>query len=183
MLLEALSNIVCLYLMARSLLVKDFFKQVLKCWCYYMRDCVIHKLLISFCCLFLIAKIYSRKDKRILPDVNFIFQFPKRPFVIHCSKRRVLLLCQLSNWIFSLAGRSVWVFLFFLKFLVCWLYVSNVSLTTILIDEMNCFIFGYSFFPIFWEAVFVFIWAMGRQTMLGNQSRNLQNDMQKNRIS
>lgn len=37
---------------------KEFFlKQVLKCWCFYMRDCVTHKLLISFCCLFLIAKI------------------------------------------------------------------------------------------------------------------------------
>lgn len=146
-----------------------------------MRDCVIHKLLISFCCLFLIAKIYSRKDKRILPDVNFIFQFPKRPFVIHCSKRRVLLLCQLSNWIFSLAGRSVWVFLFFPE------VSSLLTLCIKCIFDHNLdwwnelfYIWILFFFPIFWEAVFVFIWAMGRQTMLGNQSRNLQNDMQKN---
>ena len=170
MLFEAL-NIVCLYLLVRSpLLVKNFFfNQVLKCWCYYIRDCVTHKLLIPFC-YFLNRKKKknSRKGKRVLPDVNFIFHFPKQDFVIHCSKRRVLLLVSFHAASFPWLEGVFECSLFFSKFLVYWVFVPNVSLTTNLINEMNCFIFEYFsfFFSISLEAVFIFILAMGRHNCI-----------------
>lgn len=139
-----------------------------------MWNCVIHKLLISFCCLFLIAKIYSRKDKRILPDVNFIFQFPKRPLSFIAPKEGFYCSVSFQTGFFPWL-EGVFECSFFFPQVSSLLTLCIKCIFDHNLDWWNelFYIWILSFFPIFWEAVFVFIWAMRRQTMLGNQSRNL----------